>query len=92
MPITIGFLVFFMTAALIIDYVDNHNFMFFFHGDGTPLSFFKTLVQDNLILYQMEIYILQCGYMAGFYGIYYLVNNAIAKKKEQKQIVNQPAE
>lgn len=78
-PFTIGILVAFMTAALIIDYAADRNFMFFFRGDGTPFDFFKALVKDNLILYQMEIYILQCGYMGLFYLVYYLVKKAVTK-------------
>ena len=78
-----------MTAALIIDYVDDHNFMFFFHGDGTPFTFFQNLVHDIKPLYQLEIYILQCGYMVGFYFLYYLVHNYISKQKVKKQETKQ---
>ena len=83
-PIVISILVVFMTAALIIDYVDNHNFMFFFDGGGTPFDLFKTLVNGNLPLYQLEIYILQCGYMGLFYLAYYLITKQISRKKALK--------
>ena len=86
-PIVISFLVFFMTAALIIDYVDNHNFMFFFDGGGTPFDLFKTLVNGNLVLYQIEIYILQCGYMGLFYLCYYLIKKWVLKRKNAPKTV-----
>ena len=84
MPWTIGVLVIYMTTALIIDYVDNHNFMFFFNGDGTPFTLFHNLVGGNKILYQIEIYILQCGYMALFYVVYNAIKKSIANKKEKE--------
>ena len=79
--IVIGILVAFMTVALVIDYVDNHNFMFFFRGDGTPFDFFKDLVKGNLFLYQAEIYVLQCGYMGLFYAVYYAIAGAVRQHK-----------
>ena len=91
-PFTVGILVVYMTAALIIDYVDNHNFMFFFHGDGTPFTFFQNLVHDIKPLYQLEIYILHCGYMVAFYYVYYWIKGMISKKKANKEIEEQPAE
>ena len=66
-PFTIGMLFVFMTTALIVDYVDNHNFMFFFQGDGTPFTLFQNLVHDNKPAYKVIIYILQSGSMVGFY-------------------------
>ena len=85
-PFTVGILVIFMTTALIVDYVDNHNFMFFFHGDGTPFSFFDQYLSFGLKpIYQLWIYILQCGYMVGFYFAYYGIVKLIRKKKESKQ-------
>lgn len=83
-PFAIGVLVLYMTVALIIDYVDDHNFMFFFSGDGTPFTLFYDLVQENKVLYQIEIYILQCGYMGLFYLIYYLIMKKVAKKPIEK--------
>ena len=80
---TVAILVLYMTAALVVDYVDNHNFMFFFDGDGTPFTLFKDLVKGNLVLYQIEIYILQCGYMVGFYFAYYGIVKAIKKHQEK---------
>ena len=86
-PFTILFLVVFMTAALIIDYVDNHNFMFFFHGDGTPFTFFDEHLSFGLKpIYQVWVYVLQIGYMALFYVIYYWIKKLIQKRKENKEI------
>ena len=90
-PFTVGILVVYMTVALIIDYVDNHNFMFFFQGDGTPFTLFQNLVNDIKPLYQLEIYILQCGYMVGFYFVYYWIKGLIKKRQNQKTVVEQPA-
>lgn len=82
-PFTVAILLVFMTTALIIDYVDNHNFMFFFFGDGTPFVLFDQLVHEIKPLYQLEIYILQTGYMVGFYFVYYWVTSLIKKAKEK---------
>lgn len=71
-PYVVGILVVFMTTALILDYADNHNFMFFFHGDGTPFTLFDEYLSFGLKpIYQLWIYVLQCGYMVGFYYAYY---------------------
>ena len=85
MPFVIGLLFVFMTIALIMAYVFKKNFMFFFHGDGTPFTIFHDLVGGNKIIYQIIIYVLQCGYIAGFYGIYYLVLH-IKEKNKAKQL------
>lgn len=90
-PWTIGILFVYMTIALIVDYVDNHNFMFFFFGDGTPFVLFHDLVGGNKILYQIEIYVLQCGYMGLFYVIYYQIMKAIEKKKTTPKKQEAPA-
>ena len=84
-PFTVGILFVYMTVALIVDYVDNHNFMFFFFGDGTPFTLFQMMVNDIKILYQIIIYILQCGYMVAFYFIYYWVKGMIEKRSQNKE-------
>ena len=91
-PFVVGILVIYMTVALILDYADEHNFMFFKDGNGTPFELFRQLVGYNLVLYAIEIYILQCGYMVGcyygYYGILKLIANHKAKKEnEQNQEV-----
>lgn len=83
-PFTVGMLLVFMTTALVIDYVDNHNFMFFFNGDGTPFTLFDMMVNHIKPIYQVIIYILQCGYMVGFYFAYYGIVKLINKQKEKK--------
>ena len=77
-PFTIGILFSFMTLALIIDYIyipiqgQPRNFMFFFHGDGTPFTLFDLYLSFGLKpIYQIWIYTLQCGYMGLFYLAYY---------------------
>ena len=87
-PFTVAILLVFMTTALVIDYVDDHNFMFFFHGDGTPFVLFDKLVHEIKPLYQIEIYILQCGYMVGFYFVYYWIVSLINKAKAKEYSIN----
>ena len=70
-PFVVGILFVFMTFVLVVAYVTNRNFMFYFSGDGTPYTFFHGLVGGNLIAYQSIIYILQCGYIGVFYLCYY---------------------
>ena len=90
-PYVIGLLFVFMTIALVVDYVhlartgNPRNFMFFFYGDGTPFTIFHDLVKGNKIAYQIIIYILQCGYMGVFYGVYYTIMSLSAKKKAAKE-------
>ena len=90
-PYVIGLLFVFMTIALIVDYVSipvkgsPRNFMFFFHGDGTPFTIFHDLVGGNKIAYQIIIYILQCGYIGAFYAIYYPIAKSLKKRKDAKQ-------
>ena len=80
-PFTIGILVIYMTVALIVDYSfrpgKEANYMFFFRGDGTPFGLFLDMVQGNLIAYQIIIYLLQCGYMVGFYFAYYGIKKLV---------------
>ena len=90
-PFVIGILFTFMTIALTVDYISipikgsPRNFMFFFHGDGTPFTLFHDLVHGIKPLYQIIIYILQCGYMALFYVVYYAIIKGINKRKENKE-------
>lgn len=84
-PFVVGILLVFMITALIIDYVDNHNFMFFFHGDGTPFTFFDEYLSFGLKpIYQLWIFVLQCGYVIGFYFAYYGIRRLIQNKRKEK--------
>lgn len=86
-PFVIGILVIFMTTALILDYTDDHNFMFFKHGDGTPFTLFDLYLSFGLKpIYVIWIYILQCGYMVGFYYFYYWMRSLYLKRKEKKAL------
>ena len=94
-PFSIGILFTFMTIALIVDYVSipikgtPRNFMFFFHGDGTPFTIFHDLVGGHNIPYQIIIYVLQCGYMGLFYAVYYWIVSALKKREEHKKLQTQ---
>ncbi len=86
-PFTIGILFSFMTTALIMAYAFGKNFMFFFNGDGTPFTLFDEYLSFGVKpIYQLWIYILQCGYMGIFYAIYYPVAKKVHEKKENKQL------
>ena len=91
-PFVIGILFTFMTIALMVDYISipiigrERNFMFFFHGDGTPFTLFLDLYKRALIPYQITIYVLQCGYMGLFYLVYYWIMGMLKKKEEHKEL------
>ncbi len=92
MPFSILILFTFMSIALLVDYIrlwrtgNPRNFMFFFFGDGTPFTFFDEHLSFGVKqIYQLWIYVLQCGYMAGFYGIYYATTKQVEKRKAQKE-------
>ena len=101
-PFAVGILFVFMTIALIVDYIhipiqgQPRNFMFFFHGDGTPFTLFDLYLSFGVKqIYQLWIYILQCGYMVGFYAVYYAIMKRKAAKKanqEQPQEVEETTE
>ena len=97
-PFSVSILLVFMFTALIIDYTHNlehggHNFMFFRHGDGTPFTFFKDYLSFNSqAVYVIWIFILQCGYMVGFYFAYYGICKLIKRIKEKKQLEAAPVE
>jgi hypothetical protein len=91
-PFAIGILFTFMSIALIVDYISipiigrERNFMFFFHGDGTPFTLFLDLYKGALIPYQITIYVLQCGYMGLFYLVYYWIMGFLKKREEHKKL------
>lgn len=82
-PFTIGILFVFMSITLTFDYLTGKNYMFFLYGDGTPFEIVFGWVNGDLILYQMFIYIMQCGYIGVFYLVYYLILKLIRHKKEK---------
>ena len=84
-PFSIGMLFIFMTIALIMAYAFDKNFMFYFRGDGTPFTFFDEHLSFGLKpIYQIWIYVLQCGYMGLFYLAYYPICKKIEQSKEPK--------
>ena len=102
-PFVVGMLFVFMTTSLTVDYVDKHNFMFFFSGNGTPFILFQQLAglitgtpnyppeeiqfaaNAANIVYQLEVVMLQSGYMVGFYFAYYGICKLIRNRQEKKQ-------
>ena len=86
-PFVVGILFTFMSIALVMAYVFDKNFMFYFSGDGTPFTLFYDLVKGNLIAYQIIIYVLQCGYIGLFYLIYYPVVKWLRNRKREDVIV-----
>ena len=92
-PFVIGILLVYMTVALITDYLryndegEHANFMFLFRGDGTPFTLFELYLSFGLTpIYQLWIYVLQCGYMVGFYYFYYWMKSLHLKQKERKTL------
>ena len=94
-PFVIGLLFTFMTIALTVDYISipiigrERNFMFFFHGDGTPFTLFLDLYKGAVIPYQITIYVLQCGYMGLFYVVYYWIMGFLKKREAAKKLETQ---
>lgn len=82
-PFVIGILFVFMSITLVVDYITGKNYMFFLGGDGTPFGLIFDLVQGNLIVYQIIIYVMQCGYIGVFYLVYYGILKLINRKKEK---------
>ena len=70
-PFVIGLLFVYMSITLVVDYITGKNYMFFLGASDTPFEIFYNLAQGNLIIYQIIIYILQCGYIGVFYLVYY---------------------
>ena len=90
-PFAVGILFIFMTIALTVDYISipikgtPRNFMFFFHGDGTPFTLFDMYLSFGVKqIYQLWIYVLQCGYMVGFYAVYYAIMKHKAKEATEE--------
>ena len=81
-PFVIGILFVLMTIALIVDYITGENYMFFLGGSGTPFGLIFDWVQHNLIIYQIIIYIMQCGYIGLFYVVYYPIKKWIDGRKK----------
>ena len=92
-PFVISILFGFMTFALILDYGTGKNFMFFFSGDGTPFTIFDEHLSFGIKpIYQLWIYVLQCGYIGIFYACYYPIKRKIEKHKQEKVIKQEKIE
>ena len=82
--VTIGILGFFCTAAFIANHFVDCNYMFLTRGDGTPYDIVFNLVNGNQILYPILVVALFLIYIAGFYSVYYVLQNR--KRKENKRM------
>ena len=71
--ITLSILLGFCVAAYIANVVLDYNYMFLMRGDGTPYDIFFNLVGGHPVLYPCLVVSLFLFYIAGFYGIYYVV-------------------
>ncbi len=67
--ILLGFCVMAYTANVLLDY----NYMFLMRGDGTPYDILYNLVDGHPVLYPVGVVALFLMYLAGFYGVHFLV-------------------
>ena len=88
-PFTIGVLVIYMSIALLVDYLTGKNFMFLIGGSDTPFEIIFSMVKGNLIIYQIILYVLQCGYIGLFYLVYHLIIKLISKRKAKQETNNE---
>ena len=86
--VTIGILGFFCTAAFIANHFVDCNYMFLTRGDGTPYDIVFNLVNGNQILYPILVVALFLIYIAGFYSVYYVLQNRKQKENKRMQDAN----
>ena len=79
-PITFGILMFFCSAAFIVNKIVDYNYMFLVRGDGTPYDIAYNLVNGNQVLYPIFVVFLFLVYISIFYCVYHLI-----KKRMKKQ-------
>ncbi len=79
--ITFSILGGFAISALIANLVLDYNYMFLMRGDGTPYDVVFNMVNGNAVLYPIFVVVLFLIYILAFYGVYYLVQRKLAKKK-----------
>ncbi len=72
-PITFGIITGGCLLAYIANAIIDYNYMFLRRGDGTPYDLFLNLVKGNQILYPILVLLLFFGYIALFYGAYFLI-------------------
>lgn len=81
-PITFSIITGGCVLAYIANAIVDYNYMFLRRGDGTPYDFFLKLVNGNQIIYPILVLLMFFGYIALFYGVYFLVCN---RKKRKQQ-------
>ena len=72
-PITFGIITGGCLLAYIANAIVDYNYMFLRRGDGTPYDLFLNLVKGNQIIYPILVLLLFFGYIALFYGAYFLI-------------------
>lgn len=70
----------FCAAAYTADRILDYNYMFMIRGDGTPYDIVYGWVNGNPVLYPIAVYLLFILYIAGFYGVFYLIRRAKNRK------------
>lgn len=70
----------FCAAAYTEDRILDYNYMFMIRGDGTPYDIVYGWVNGNPVLYPIAVYLLFILYIAGFYGVFYLIRRAKNRK------------
>lgn len=79
-PVSCGVLAGFCLAAWAANCLLDSNYMFLVRGDGTPYDILFGLVGGHPVLYPLGVVVLFFAYIAGFYGIHFLL-----KKKTTAQ-------
>ena len=84
--ITLCILGSFCIAAYIANLFFDCNYMFLSRGDGTPYDILFALVNGHPVLYPLGVAALFVLYIAAYYGIYYLIQKQLQKKKAADQL------
>ncbi len=79
--ITFAILLSFCIAAYAANVLLDYNYMFLMGGDGTPYDIIYRLVDGSKVLYPLSVVALFIIYIAGFYGVYYLIGKIRGVRK-----------
>ena len=71
----------FCIVSYIINIIIDYNYMFLMRGDGTPYDLLYNLVGGNPVLYPIGVAVLFYLYIIAFYGVNYLCEKKLHKKK-----------
>ena len=72
-PLTVGILLGFCTAAYVANGILDYNYMFLVRGDGTPYDILYNLVGGHPVLYPLGVVALFVVYITLYYGVYFLL-------------------